>query len=1432
MHVELHRKFRELIKDPAGPGTDQAPLMPSANTLDWDGLLTQHRVVILSEAGAGKTQEIRQATQRLRALGKQAFFLRLENIASSFETAFEEGDLEEFEQWIASSQEGWMLLDSIDEARLQSPKDFENALRTLSLRLKPALQRCHLVITGRNAAWRPFSDLELCASRLPFTAPQTLAGEPSASNIGKTIGMRAISGRAMGAEVYRLYALEELSREQVQLYANARATADVELLFQELDRSDGWAFTTRPLDLEELLDYWQRKRSIGSRLDFLQESIERRLQESDQDRAERTPLTLQRAREGARRIAAACTLTRQQTIAVPDGSRHEHGRGLRLDVVLPDWPPEEQAALLQRPIFDEEIYGTVRFHHRVVREYLTAEWMAQLLEHNASRAAVEELIFRTQYGLEVINPTTRSVLPWLALLDNRIQQRALRIAPNALLEDGDPSKLPTETRRNVLKSLCAALNAGAPPIYSDYTAIQRFAATDLTEDIQVLLRQYKQEDIQDFLLRMVWQGRLLGTLDEVLRIANSANASTSTRIYAIRALDAIGTAEDRAAVRDAVVENPTEQDRRLVAELLDHAPATEITLEWLVRCAQKIPIALRYSVDSLSVRSKEFVDKFQPGVSAVAVDCFWQLLDQAPYVRPRECEVSRQHAWLLGPAGRAIRTLINARHPGALQISALKVLARLPRAQSYDVSSGRADIQELGTLVAGWPDLLFALFWHLIEQAREAPEQLRGPVVNFWDAHLWGTFVKFQPRHFDRAADEVAARPLLDDKLVAFSLAFNLFSNGGRPPEQVERLQQVCKDQPPEVARRLEEYLNPPPMNAVMRRLRRQEAVYNGRSERETAKQAENLDASRTYLQAHLDEIRAVNYSGSEPVGAQSWLYEQMHLIGKESSSWGAGDWTTLEPTFGADIAHAYRDGLQHYWRRHRPQLVSEGASASSFELPDILGLGGITIESQEVPQWWSRLTPDEVDIAFRYAMRELNGFPAWFPSLFQHAPESTRTWLLKEVDFELTLSSPNRKPHYVLANIAYVGHWLWDALGGDLLLRLQEGEDMNSTTRRHLLDIVQGSCVSDERIARVAQFQCTRSQQQEHAAQWYAVWTGVDPSEAISALQGYLETRATGEDRTTVMTHYLVSLTGARHEQTSRVRKAYVTTAQLKTLYLMAHEYVRRAEDIERAGTGVYSPGFRDDAQDARENLLAALRAQTGKEAFIALSDIALHHPHLASRPYFAQYAHEQAQLACAGAPWSEAQAWQFQQTQESTPATHRQLYDLAVRRLEDLKHSLEQSDSSNAPMLALVAAEKHIRVYIGEWLRDRAGGRYSATQEEEFADAKRADIRFLGKGFDAPVPIELKLANNWTGPKLFERLENQLCGDYLRDNRSSCGIFLLVYRGEPEKTWQLPGMRATVDFTGLVRGLQERWATLAPTLPQVHEISIIGIDLTRRTS
>lgn len=144
----------------------------------------------------------------------------------------------------------------------------------------------------------------------------------------------------------------------------------------------------------------------------------------------------------------------------------------------------------------------------------------------------------------------------------------------------------------------------------------------------------------------------------------------------------------------------------------------------------------------------------------------------------------------------------------------------------------------------------------------------------------------------------------------------------------------------------------------------------------------------------------------------------------------------------------------------------------------------------------------------------------------------------------------------------------------------------------------------------------------------------------------------------------------------------------------------------------------------------------------------------------------------------------------------------------------------------------ETEIRKFIGGWCRDRAKSRYSIPQEEEFADAKRADLRFHGAAFDGQVPTELKLADKWTGPNLEERLENQLCGDYMRDTRSHYGIFLLVFHGiKPRKSWRMSDGTLARSFNELIAKLQQRWEHLAASYPSIEDVQVIGIDLTKRT-
>jgi hypothetical protein len=588
--IPLDRTFQELaFEESAGDDADLTRRWRRPDALRWPALLREHRVILLSEAGSGKTAEIRNIARELRKQGRPSFFVRIEHVTQSFEDAFEEGNFEEFGVWAASGDEGWLFLDSVDEARLRDPKDFERAIKKLGRSLAPMLQQAHIVITGRTTAWRAKTDLLLCRAALPYeTAKQAVDNEETADE-SKSIATKGADGRASPSAPFRIVALDDIHGTQIDAFLSGKKVQDPKAFRDAVDRKELWSLTTRPQDFAELVEFWNNHKRIGSRLELMQSSIAGRLEERDQNRSEARPIAIERLRLGACLVAAATTLARESAIRVPDGA--DNAKGLAIREVLSDWNDTDCAILLSRPIFDEGIYGTVRFHHRSVREYLTAEWLHKLVVDEGSRCRIEGLFFRSQYGIEVIVPTMRPVLPWLAILDERILARICRLAPEIIFEGGDPSQLPRETRSQILRQACAQLAQRATgQSFTDYTAVQRFANIDLTDDIKALLAQYSEDDkISGFLLRMIWQGEMKGAAGDAKRFA-LASRSKFARIAAFRAVTAVGSAADQEEVRQAfLAEEDGEFSRDWLTELIPGLRHDREAGIWLLDALKRMP---------------------------------------------------------------------------------------------------------------------------------------------------------------------------------------------------------------------------------------------------------------------------------------------------------------------------------------------------------------------------------------------------------------------------------------------------------------------------------------------------------------------------------------------------------------------------------------------------------------------------------------------------------------------------------------------------------------------------------------------------------------------------------------------------------------------------------------------------------------------------
>ncbi len=1439
-HIELNRTFYQLSADYGHEAKsddidiNEALGLRIGKDLNWNDLLKQYRIVLLAEAGAGKTREIRYATQKLISQDKKAFFLRLEHIVADFETAFEEGTYQEFQEWLSSNEDGWVLLDSVDESRLKDPKDFENAIRKLGRILSPASVRAHIVMTSRVTTWRPKTDLASCNKYFPPVA------EPCSENDNDTddfyVDNRISSKSKISTEKtepvgFRIYSLTNLSKDQVSIFAQSKGVQDHRKFLEEIDRQDAWAFTSRPQDLEEIIDFWNNTGRIGTRFELMENSVKRRLIEQDQDRAEAKPMEPKKIMEGVRLLAAACTLTHKSTINVLDGAHTANGLDPRS--ILQDWNDQDLQILLNRPIFDEAIYGSVRFHHRSVREYLTAEWFCELLKNNGSRQRIENMFFRDQYGMKVVLPSMRPVLSWLVLFDPIIMNKVYSLEPEIILEGGDPNRLELEKRKEILKEVCRKISMGTVNrSVEDRAAVQRFASADMADDIKQLISMYQDNnDVLSYLLRMIWQGRIKEALPEAKRYAERNDIQKYARISAIRAVKEVGRAQDFSDILESFVketENP--HDRRIVAELIDNICIDESAADWIVKVLKNIQDFEKYSVDGLPTSFANFIQRARLEAVSKLLKGIDKFLKQEPFIERRFCEISEQYRWLLSISLKAAERLISDKHPDALSFECLYALNQAFAFKEYNDFESQSLQDNLSSLIPKWKELNYSLFWYNVEQTRKASEEKDRSIEHFWQISFFGRFWRYDESDFEQVIQDLTSRICSKDRLMALSLAFELYKDRKRPRRAwlAKIKKAVSNDEA--LQARLNLFLHPPAQSPETKELKRGNAQRRLRSKRQEIKRLEDHKKSLEWLSKNSQKLINNELDAGDVSGWQWYMHQKMRKKCNDSSSTklAYGDWECLVEEYGLNTAHAFRDGAISFWRSYTPKLRSEKDEENSIAPAIIFGLSGLVMELGKLQDWQS-ISENDAELACRYAVHEINGFPSWFAHLYERFPQVVNRIFLQEIDWEL---QSEKTKHYILSRISWGCEWLWDGFAPALLDRLLKKEPLNAEALRNILKIIQGSSsVSNSELAEIAANKSLSRNSFDNLSHWFAVWIGVDPEPAIKQFSIYLaqlEKQDSFAAKNQAM-QVIVNLIGERRTE-SNARDKFKSPEYLKNLYLIMHKYIKVEEDIVRAGKGVYSPELRDDAQDARNKLFSILVDIPGKESYLAMHELSANHPVEEHRTWMTHHAKKRAELDADFSPWGSDKFCQFNKDLESAPSNHRELFDLAVQRILDLKYQLEEGDDSIASTLAKETEERGIRKVIANWCRERSIGKYIISQEDELADAKKPDCRFASSVCDAPVPMELKLADNWSGPRLFERLENQLIGDYLRDDRSKRGIFVLVYRGE-QKTWEIASEKTKVNFSELVNALQEHWNTIAAQYPKVDQITVIGIDLTKRS-
>ena len=781
----------------------------------------------------------------------------------------------------------------------------------------------------------------------------------------------------------------------------------------------------------------------------------------------------------------------------------------------------------------------------------------------------------------------------------------------------------------------------------DNTAIERIATPDLAGDTLALLEKYRSnDDVVFFIGRLVWQGNMASCAPLLLEIASDTTKGKYARIAAIRGVMSVGAAELKDRLWSLIANDPTPLDRAVFAELLDWAPLTTQGVDLVLRTLDHTAPHERFTSTGLGYALHAFINRLPVMADAAdahplghLIDGFNRFLEREPFVERGECHVSEEFAWLMPAALHAVDRLVAARSTAALQPSALAVLRNTPALRFW--RSG--DIDEYKTSlsqnVPRWRELNDLLYWTSVA-ARRARMEAKGEVLrDDWQMAFIGHFWGFGPEDFERCLAWIAEKDG-DDRFIALSRCLQLYVQADRPSAWLDPLRAAVTCDPA-LSEFLETRLNPKP-SPSMERMDAEHRRWKRRNDARDRKEKKNRADWVRALQANPDRI--LHPPVLKPGEFSSDQYHLLHSVmgsGASTSREDGADWRALIPEFGEPVARAFRDAAIAHWRIYRPTLRSEGGETGSTPYSLIFAMTGLAIEANEDSAFAQRLTPEEARLAFRYVTWELNGFPGWFEQLYREFPEIGREAVATELLWELKHSVSEHPLHYILHDILYHAPWLHAEVAPLILDWLRAHDILNADALRYCLNILAGSGVAPETLAQLAAVKATGTNLDEQRPRWFALWVDADPSAAIPVLEAHLAGLSPA-DGSSFAQQFIVALLGDRHGTGMRVG-AYRNAHDLKTLYVLMHRYIRVAEDIDRAGKGVYSPTTRDNAQDARNTLFNMLTEVPGPEAYAAMKALEHDHPEPEYRSWMAVRARQRATQDADEPLWSVEQVRDF---------------------------------------------------------------------------------------------------------------------------------------------------------------------------------------------
>lgn len=1389
--IELNRRFSAVAPDDAALSQrEELAQWGRAPTLGWPDLFALPVAVVLGEAGAGKSVELRRAAAILLGRGNAGLFLPVETLAGAgLQGALDPDQRTTFLGWQESDTPAWFFLDSVDESKLKG-RSLEAALNALSLGLGDRLPRAHVVVSSRTSDWRATDEDAVAKLR------RHIAGDGAEKPDDKSRKPDGGRPRTPGDKPF-LFELAPLDRERISLLAQSKdlIAADLEAFLEAVKDADAWSFLERPLDVLAMVGYWKRTRRLGAHRDVVEASIDAKLTEKA-DRESKLPAN--KVRRGAQKLALASVLGQNPSFMLPGEAGDEHaGDALVPASVLKDWSDADIKELLSRGLFDEATYGRVRIHHRQAQEYLAAEELIQMVAEGMPKQDLQALLFCAGSSAVLAPTHLHAVAAWCSLKSADVRRLALQVIPEHLLDRGDPSGLPPSDR-------CAALLAYVERFGQqdrvfhgfDYFGLKRFACPELAATVVELLdRPGIPEHISRLLLEIVECGEIGACAKSALRIALAPASGVHLRVAAIEAAARAGDKADRTALL-ALAEQDEGRHRNVAATLMRLLYPNEMPDDVFHALVRAVPHPPRRSNDALEAfLSRQVLEICSKQQRHSLLEMLTVHVERS-VSSDGESHIRRDRYWLLAALAALIeRHVDDADLKTTVREEALAIVETC--AEDYDFHSYRSlDVFDKTTA------LRRVLFWRRVSAYVLRERKFPPHFYYLQTPHLL---------HL-RAADapwlkaDCLERHDVRERLLAIMALHSVMA----PQDEATwaTVQHVAVKSDARFG-----------TTALQKRLRRwkgntPEPTYHqweveGRAHEFTKKREHAAIHSR--FRADLELIREGRHAG-----ALRHFYNTCH--GNTANE--RPDRVSVEAIasqFDPAIAEAARLGFIAFWRREEPPRV-ENEPVNVVYPSACIGLVGLEFDAEGGTEI-SDLPDPLLRRAVAYSLWELNGFPPWLLACARRRLEVVAEVFapMLEIDFAAPDEGDDRLGR-VLYKLDHEPSAVSAACAGQLAALLRKGDPPRvSALRFTLRAIASTNALRAPEMVELALARIGSSTGDlERFAAWWSELLIQAPAQAMSCLNEAL-TRAEPRPMLEAVLDGMVA--HLEHRQDRRLEALRQDPEALANFCQLLDAHVPRIEDDE--------DGNRSSVTELRARLPNWLAAIDDPRATAALRRLAEREGQPSRQREWLQHLAVTRAVADVSKPMSTAQLAQFLDGQILEPRNTEELFAIAKNRLADIEHALRHDDFSlralfNPEDKAVV--EEHVQNYFARELDQLRRGKYIVVREPEVARKKKPDIRLLNHNCGGPVTIELKIAQSWTTEKLEDALMTQLVGQYMSANNSGYGLLVVCSSG-PQTSWR-PQSGGSLDFPGLIARLAKLAESLRKSSPSIRGLDVVAID------